>query len=331
MSVMAETKYQDINDFLKHSAQTSTQLVNSEPVPIPYLLDPLIIKGNYHLLTGPIGNMKSYFSLWLGSQLAESGQNVLFVDKENSLLMTESRARKMNLTDSENFIYWCERAGMSRDQAPPDFKQGLHFYKKVIELWDNPVLIFDTLNRFAPGVDENSVKDTTFITDSLMSLRNHDDGATIIALHQVGKPSERGYQNYRGSSEIGGGADVGLSIKDFAQNAQGASFRINCWKTRWLPFSDLTIVFDSYSGKFHPLPDFLTTVRYYDLRSSLTKYLKECPEVRGEELKEAMTTKAWGKYKVKETEWMLENREEYWLRAKDGNSFVYKNLPRMKG
>ena len=47
------------------------------------------------------------------------------------------------------------------------------------------MIIFDTLNRFAPGLDENSVKDTTFITDSLMSLRNK--GATIIALHQVGK------------------------------------------------------------------------------------------------------------------------------------------------
>ena len=116
--------------------------------------------------------------------------------------MTEARARKMNLTDSENFIYWCERAGMSREQAPPDFKQGLSFYKKVIELWDNPVLIFDTLNRFTTGIDENSVKDTTFITDSLMALRNHANGATIIALHQVGKPSERGYQNYSGCPSL---------------------------------------------------------------------------------------------------------------------------------
>ena len=331
MAVMPESKYQDINDFLKHSAQTSTQLVNSEPVPIPYLINPLILKGNYHLLTGPIGNMKSYFSLWLGSQLAEIGQKVLFVDKENSLLMTESRARKMNLTDSENFIYWCERAGMSREQAPPDFKQGLPLYKKVIETWDNPVLIFDTLNRFASGLDENSVKDTTFVTDSLMALRNHANGATIIALHQVGKPSERGYQNYRGSSEIGAGSDVGLSIKDFSQNDQGASFKINCWKTRWLPFPDLTVVFDSYSGQFYILPDYLSAIRYYSLRKSITEYLIQCPEVRGEEIKEAMTTKAWGKYKVKETEWMLENREEYWIKLELGKSFIYKNLSRMKG
>ena len=325
MSVMAETKYQDINDFLKHSAQTSTQLVNSEPVPIPYLLDPLIIKGNYHLLTGPIGNMKSYFSLWLGSQLAESGQNVLFVDKENSLLMTESRARKMNLTDSENFIYWCERAGMSRDQAPPDFKQGLHFYKKVIELWDNPVLIFDTLNRFAPGVDENSVKDTTFITDSLMSLRNK--GATIIALHQVGKPSEGSYQHYRGSSEIGGGSDIGLTIRGFNRNSQGAYFSLNCFKTRWLPFSDLSIVFDT--GQFYILPDSMQPNKFFNMRKSITEYLTNCSNVKSDEIVEAMNTKKFGHHTAKDVKWILNNcRKNHWLKIEGGgNSFVYKNMP----
>ena len=218
ISDVISKKYEDLDEFLAESAQTSSQLVNSEPVPIPYLIDPLILKGNYHLLTGPIGNMKSYFSLWLASQLAKIGQKVLLVDKENSLVMIQARARSMGLVDSDNLIYWCERPG-ENETAPPDFKHGLKLYHRIVEAWENPVLIFDTLNRFAPGLDENSVKDTTFITDSLMSLRNK--GATIIALHQVGKPSEGSYQHYRGSSEIGGGSDIGLTIRGFNRNSQG--------------------------------------------------------------------------------------------------------------
>ena len=62
----------------------------------------------------------------------------------------------------------------------------------------------------------------------------------------------------------------------------------------------------------------------------MSKYLNQCPEVGEEEIKKAMATKTWGKYKVKETEWMFENREEYWIRLESGKSFIYKNLSRMK-
>jgi hypothetical protein len=323
---MISKEYESLDEFLAESAQTASQLVNSEPIPIPYLISPIILRGNYHLLTGPIGNMKSYFSLWLGSKLAEAGQKVLFVDKENSLVMIQARARSMGLVDSDKLIYWCERPG-ENETAPPDFKQGLKLYHKIVETWDNPVIIFDTLNRFAPGLDENSVKDTTFITDSLMSLRNK--GATIIALHQVGKPSEGAYQHYRGSSEIGGGSDIGLTIRGFTRNSQGAYFTLNCFKTRWLPFSDLHIVFDT--GQFYILPSAIEPKQFFKLRTDITKYLNISPKVGRDEIVGVLNSKKFGHHKADAVKWMLANcKKNHWLELEEGgNSFVYKNIPLM--
>ena len=320
-----------IDEFLERSARTSSQLIRSQVRPIPYLVDPLIIKGNYHLITGPIGNMKSYFSLWLAGKLANQGEKILFVDKENGLLMIEARARNLSLPDTNQLIYWCERPGMKAEEVPPDFKTGFKFYERIAREWDKPCFFFDTLNRFGPGLDENSVRDMTFITDCLIKLRNL--GCTIVALHQVGKPSlETGYQNYRGSSEIGGGMDIGLTIKNFKQlNNYSASFSIHCFKTRWLPLKDQKIVFDT--GNFYTLPEYISNSRmFFGLRKSLTKYLDQCPEVRLDELVESMSAKKWGGFPQSATTWMLMNcRRNYWMKLEGPlNSFVYKNIPTVK-
>lgn len=327
MSNVYDPSKESIDEFFSRSAQTSSELIHSKPTPIPYLIDPLIIAGNYHILTGPIGNMKSYFSLWVAGKLSET-HKVLFVDKENGLLMIEARARNLGLPDTDNLIYWCERPGMKKEEVPPDFKTGFSFYEYIARTWNKPCLIFDTLNRFGPGLDENSVKDMTFITDKLIRLRNL--GCTVIALHQVGKPSiESGYQTYRGSSEIGGGMDIGLTIKNFKQiNDHSASFTIHCFKTRWLPFADQRIVFDS--GDFYVLPHFIKNSSvFFALRQGITNYLKQCPEVRGNEIMEVMSSKKWGGFSKNSTQWILSQcRHNYWMKLEGGgNSFTYKNIP----
>ena len=325
---MPDDANEPLDNFLEQCTQSSSQLVNSKPTPIPYLLDslPLIIRGNYHLLTGPVGNMKSMLSLYLAGELSKK-EKVLFVDKENGLLMIEARARALRIPETENLYYWCERPGMSKEETPPDFKTGFKLYERIVREWKSPVLIFDTLNRFCPGADENSVKDMTFVTDCLMKLRNL--GATVIALHQVGKPSiEKGYQNYRGSSEIAGGMDIGLTIKNFTQATENsASFTIHQFKTRWLPHPPIQVVFEF--GIFNFLPEFMNPERFFSLRKAVTEYLSKNPEVRGEEIKQAMSSKSYGGHPVKATSWMLANCwKNYWIRL-DGpmNSFVYKNLP----
>ena len=326
--------YEDLSEFLEKATQTSSQLVDSEPIAIPYLIDPLIIRGNLHLLTGPIGNMKSYLSLGIAGKVAAAGSKVVFVDKENSLLMVESRARALELPKTDKLVYWCERPSMAKAEIPPDFRTGFKLYEKIIQMWkqqgEDVVIFFDTLNRFSSGGhDENSVQHMAVITERLIALRNL--GATVIALHQVGKPSENGYRDYRGSSEIAASVDIAHTIKGFrSEGENSASFTIQQFKTRWLPHSPIQTVFDL--GNFYFLPDFLDIKTYFSCRQSVTRYLAQSPNAREDEIKEVLSSRAWGNFPKQATNWLLNNcRKNYWMKTQGKlNSFVYSNIPSIK-
>lgn len=336
LSDMPEMQHESLSEFFDSAAQTGNQLLNTKPTPIPFLFKDLgIVKGTSTILTAPIGSMKSFLSLWLSGQIVANNPKcrVLYVDKENTLASIQARARAM-FNDMEEealsrLIFWCEMPNAAKEHVPPDFHHGLKFYQRVAKEWGpDTVIVFDTLNRFFQG-DENSVKDTSFVTNSLVSIRNAP--ATVISLHQVGKPShDTGkFQTYRGSSELGGGCDHALTLKNFKQiNNHSASFTAHCFKTRWLPMSDRTWVHDR--GAFYQLqPDCVVNPnQFFDLRSGITRYLIKSPGARVDEIVQTLNSNKNGSFPQSATRWMLANCcKNYWMQLKSGNAFIYKNIP----
>lgn len=337
MSTKVNDINEDITEYLTRATRTSSQLVHSKAIPIPYLIEPFLIRSQFHIITGKIGSMKSFFSLYLAGQLAEKGENVIYIDKENGIMQIEARARLLDLPDVDNLQYWSERPNMDKSLIPPDFRK-IALYEQIIKTIKQPILIFDTLNRFGGGsLDENSVKDVTRLTEPLISLARK--GATLLVIHQAGKesPSFNGQapylRRYRGSSEIGGACDQAYQIINHKQlSPSSASFTIQCFKTRWLPFEDQHIVFDA--GSFYTLPKHIPDAEtFLEIRSKITKYLKQCPEVRKQEITEALGSKKWGNYRTESVGWLLDNcRKNYWMKLQGTlpNSIVYKNIPEMK-
>jgi hypothetical protein len=327
-------KYENALEFLKKVCKTSSQLVHGETKPIPYIIKPYLIRGSFTLMTGKIGTMKSLFSLHLAGIAAEKGENVIYIDKENGIHQIESRAKLLGLPPVDNLLYWSDRPGLELDEQPPTFEK-LAIYREIVKDLDQPILMFDTLNRFGgSGVDENSVKDTTTkLTNPLIQLCRRY-GATLWVIHQAGKSSmDSGFtRSYRGSSEIGGACDQGFQIIDYKQlDPDQASFTIDCFKSRWRSFSPIRMCFDT--GEFHEVPKQVAdAMELVAIKQSMWKYLEKFPSgCRKQEITQALKSKSLGNFSGVAVEYVLDHcgKNSWTKTVGPRNSNVYRYIPKI--
>jgi len=97
-------------------------------------------------------------------------------------------------------------------------------------------IVFDTLNRYFGGNDENATKDMSQFIGNCDRLRN-DFKLGILIVHHTGKDSTRGE---RGNSVLRGACDTMLSVKG------GERLTVACEKQKdWEEFKDITLVKNS--------------------------------------------------------------------------------------
>jgi hypothetical protein len=183
---------------------------------IPHML-PAMGTG---MLYGESGSYKSFVALDMALTLAHgvAGQwgappvknDVLFMAGEGPV--ATGRKRWPAWMEWQGIEFRNDHRFFIKDRVPffTDTAGWEHVKEDLAELKAKPALIvIDTMSRLLTGLDENSAKDATMITDFMEQLSRYFE-AFVLGIHHTGKDQNKGA---RGSSAFYANLDVVISTK----------------------------------------------------------------------------------------------------------------------
>jgi hypothetical protein len=199
-----------------------------EPAPeTEWLVKNLIPQGGVVLLSGREGSMKSWLTMFVASLVAEGKSwgsrtsklaKVLYLDGEMPADLFRRTLQAYGGSEYLSIWRWQD----------PSFPSSLNDPLLREASRQHQLIVVDTLRRFMGRLKENSADDMAEITQGLRELTRH--GATVIALHHSLKDETKA--GYRGSTELGAGVDVVLSLIKTEQEGL-ISLTLTSQKTRY--------------------------------------------------------------------------------------------------
>jgi KaiC/GvpD/RAD55 family RecA-like ATPase len=231
--------------------------IRSWPFNHGLLVDRVLPLGGFAVLFGPPGVGKTFVALGMGRSVAAGlpwlGREV----KTGVVLYIAAEGRsglkpRRNAWDLEhaqercpNMFYLPEPVQLADDDQLADLLASIQALDR------KPVLIvIDTLARCFVGLDENHSRDMGKLVAAVDRLRA-ETGATVLLIHHAGKPrSAKAKVVERGSTALGGAADVMMSLV-----AQKHGLVLTCPKLK-------------EAEEFEPIPLRLKTVTIGDGRES---------------------------------------------------------------
>ena len=205
------------------------RMLTTEPPPIPWVAEPLLVKGCLTLLTGKPGEGKSMLSQALavavatGSSVAgleaEKG-GVLVIDGENGEHELHRRVHSLGLPVEahERFeLYEAERFNLGRELEEIDVLLKRH------RPW---LLVLDSFRSLWIG-DENESQGTSAALDAICSLLRRYEASGLL-LHHLGKNGAF----YRGSSAIHGSCQLAFKLDRAEGDSDNERRRLSCFKSR---------------------------------------------------------------------------------------------------
>lgn len=180
----------------------------------PYVVKRSIPANSIGAFSGPSGSGKTFLlhdmlravsegSDWFG--LRTNVTPVLYIGLEGESGIA-NRAKAQRVRHDRDF------PGMRYMTTPLDIRSGADREALVASIhaaeWDEGVVCFDTLNRAAPGMDENASQDMGRVIDALKELQR-DLGGVVIVVHHTGKDASRGL---RGHSSLIAALDFAIEV-----------------------------------------------------------------------------------------------------------------------
>jgi hypothetical protein len=216
--------------------------------PLPYVIEPLAVRGVLTALVAKHSTFKSFLAMALAArchQLATRGATegedyaglrcepavALFVDAENGARLMGRRFKATGIPADGMLV-----ADGSRLWLPKD----IDTLRALIKATGAKLVILDALRRLTPGLNEDSSQDMTPVMAALVNLARKLDVAIVLLHHQSSKP---GAPPSRGSSAIEDQADIAFRMKRYPGNRLklwplNGKFRIDAAPSPlWLDFS----------------------------------------------------------------------------------------------
>jgi 5S rRNA maturation endonuclease (ribonuclease M5) len=210
--------------------------VLAKPLPeTAWLIHGLVPSESVILLSGREGSMKTWLALewaraiaegttWLGRE-CEAGA-VLYSDAEMPGDLFLSRLHAVGGSRNLNMWRWQDAEFPTRLDDPRLF----------MAAQSHRLIVIDTLKRFMSGLEENSSDDMAIVTGCLRTLTRW--GCTVLALHHA--PKDETKPGYRGSTELGAGVDIALTIEKSVKDGT-ETLGVTASKTRYATDPRLTL------------------------------------------------------------------------------------------
>jgi SpoVK/Ycf46/Vps4 family AAA+-type ATPase len=206
-------------------------MLATEPPPVPWIVEPLLVAGCVTMLAGREGTGKSMLALALaaaighGSSIAgmdcEPGR-VLYADAENGEREAHRRVRGLGV--KAGTLTYVEACGFN-------LAQHITLLEDLVAEHKPAVLILDSLRSLAPGLDENDSKQAEAAVRPVSRLAQ-TVGIPVLLLHHAGK----GGHEYRGSTAIGAAVELGFTMSRHDEDPDKRTRRkLMSWKSRPAP------------------------------------------------------------------------------------------------
>lgn len=206
-------------------------MVENTPPEIPYVIHGLAIERTLTLISGREGEGKSLLAMSLacGVALGEDvagfeceEARVLVVDAENGQYEIHRRVKTLGLPSSGVAVVEADGFRLGAD---------LHHLEAVIERERPGLVILDSFRSLWPGGDENDSGAVAGVLDPLRNMLRRQGPAAIL-LHHV----SRAGNDYRGTSAIGAGIEVGFRLARHPDDPKARDRRyLHCFKSRPAP------------------------------------------------------------------------------------------------
>jgi hypothetical protein len=157
--------------------------------------------------------------------MAEQGNNVLILDRDNGLMLTQERIERFG--DSFPAItYWgLWTKDANGEPSEPPFPNS-EILRQWVRATRSPVIVFDTFAAFS-HCDENDNAEVAKTYKALRALQS--DGATVLIIHHSTKDGD---SPYRGASSQEGAIDAGIQIKSKITEGRIETLTVETFKTR---------------------------------------------------------------------------------------------------
>ena len=208
------------------------RMLTTPPPVVPYVVDPLLVRGCTTMLAGREGRGKSMLALGVGAAVGRAtqlldvagmpvglGGRVLYIDAENGEHEAHRRLHGLNV-QAGTLAY------MEADSF--DLKAHLGELEQLVRQVNPALLILDSLRSLAPGLDENDSMQVEAALRPVVRMTQQLKIATLI-LHHAGRQTGE----YRGSTAIGAAVELGFTLARHDDDPMATTRRsLSCWKMR---------------------------------------------------------------------------------------------------
>jgi hypothetical protein len=206
-------------------------MLSTEPPPVPWVIEPLLVAGCVTMVAGREGQGKSMLALALASAIGHGASiagldcqagTVVYVDAENGEREAHRRVRGLGV--KAGTLTYVEAQGFN-------LAQHITLLEDLVAEHKPSVLILDSLRSLAPGLDENDSKQAEAAVRPVSRLAQ-TQGIPVLLLHHAGK----GGHEYRGSTAIGAAVELGFTLSRHDEDPDKRTRRkLACWKSRPAP------------------------------------------------------------------------------------------------
>jgi hypothetical protein len=206
-------------------------MLSTEPPPVPWVIEPLLVAGCVTMVAGREGQGKSMLALALASAIGHGASiagldcqagTVVYVDAENGEREAHRRVRGLGVKPGT--LTYVEAQGFN-------LAQHITLLEDLVAEHKPSVLILDSLRSLAPGLDENDSKQAEAAVRPVSRLAQ-THGIPVLLLHHAGK----GGHEYRGSTAIGAAVELGFTLSRHDEDPDKRTRRkLACWKSRPAP------------------------------------------------------------------------------------------------
>jgi hypothetical protein len=252
---------------------------------ISYIQEPELPEGAIVAVTGDSGCGKSTLALGFAATAAESGRQVLILDRENPGSVVLERFERLGIRDGPTLHYW---GGWLQGQAPGPGESIILTW--IISCNPRPLVIIDSFIAFYDGNENDSaaVREWMNLCRIMANL-----GATVLVVHHTGKAEST--QDYRGSSDFKAAIDAGFVVTNYGPPGRLGTMTLRCYKSRF-GFAG-NVVYRYADGRFNRQE--APVEKENVLHSALTALLRDNPGITATAFAKLASEKGYGRNKAR--------------------------------
>jgi AAA domain len=204
--------------------------LSEPPEPIAWIVDGFAARGYLTVLAGVAGTGKTRLALQLAAEAGTPDNPSIYFDRENGPSQLRRLSESMAVADGSVTLIDMQGLSLTSETILAQLRRellGIGIATLIRRgTMGTPLIVFDSLRSFAPGLSENSSDDMAPYVGRIAELARATSTAVVLIHHASPKPDA---PSLRGSSAITDQCDMAFSL---SRRADGLTLAVADHKFR---------------------------------------------------------------------------------------------------